>query len=275
MGPERYNPAAEPDPRKVEQDIRKMEQSLFADTHPEKDEGIGLFPDARREERPVGEKEIVLKVNPSRIWQRTKKGLFWIVIVVLAVSFFYNPFYTYFPWNNGLTGAAVAEEIVYEDVVENSTVEAPVEEPPAPPVEEAVVPEENNSVVEPATPAAPSTLSGAVGLNITDVEVVKTDYGWKIGKVSFEIDNGKKAFAGKIRARGFNNPTMQDLRGDKFLVLGMVESGKRISNSLVLNAMYNEAGDRLLLVELYDDGDKSGKAGDLLMAKATKLVRGG
>lgn len=293
-------------------DLAKVEQSLFADvgvgSASGQDDSIGLLPKSKRNEGSnyTEEKTVVLKINPSKIKERAKRGLFWLLLVVLVVSFFYNPFYQYFPWNqgSGLTGRVVAEtedeasedditldapddsEIVAvetEPPAEEPLVEITEEEPdgtPAPPSNDAstlevdsdsssstVLADEDNEEDPPTSP-----VSHTITFNLTDVEVIKTTYGWKVSNVSFTIVNNKEVFTAKVRARGYNTINRMDVRGDKFLVLGDIQEGDTYTGDITLNAQFDTPGEKLVYVELYDEGDERGAANDRRLATVEKKI---
>lgn len=322
------------------EDLRKVEQSLFADASStasdtkhanygtkygaEEEESIGLLTKPKRtgvgteegaeevrkaifKDVPIGEdKDVVLKFNPSRVKQRLKKGLFWLLIIVLVVSFFYNPFYQYFPWNkqDALTGAAISDDDTENTPAagDEQAAAGPADQDEAPAKKEAAkavspvddvtdesadtggtekdkpvsADEENTNdttddsaaSATAASSAAPKTLT----FTITNVEVLKTTYGWKVGKVSFEIDNNKEVFPGKLRARGYNGANRRDIRSDKNMKLGELQLGQKYTNTIELNAQFDKAGEKLVLLELIDDGDESGSANDRRMASIEKSV---
>ncbi|GEM_PF-4281440 len=301
-------------------DIRKVEQSLFAEAKisdsADESFGIGLLQKPNKEDglKPIKEeshsfgqnigeeKSITLKVNPGRIKENLKRGLFWLVFTMLVVSFFYNPFYTYFPWNKdaGVTGNVIADT---EDATDDSAVtddmdtadeEAASEEPePAAAEEEATAPaaEEEPSVTAPlpttptpvTAPAENTTQTNqtnrtaassphSIRFEVTDAEIIKTTYGWKIGKVSFTIANNKGVFTAKVRARGFNTDSRMDARGDQVVVIGDIQEGDTYTGELELNAQLDTPGEKLVYVELYDEGDSPGAANDRKLASVEKKV---
>jgi len=301
-------------------DIRKVEQSLFAEAKIDDTEsesfGIGLLQKPRKEDglksikeeshsfgQNTGEeKSIVLKVNPGRIKENLKRGLFWLVFTMLVVSFFYNPFYSYFPWNKdaGVTGNVIADADT-EDATDDSAVTddtdtadeetAPEEPEPAAAEEEVAAPAEEE---EPSAPSPTTTVaatapaenttqtnqtnrtstssSRSIRFEVTDAEIIKTTYGWKIGKVSFTIANNKGVFTAKVRARGFNTNSRMDARGDQVVVIGDIQEGDTYTGELELNAQLDTPGEKLVYVELYDEGDSPGAANDRKLASVEKKV---
>ena len=105
------------------EDLQSVEKSLFADANIEDNtESLGLKPEPSAE---PNKEHLVLKLDIGGFKQKAKKTMFWLVISLLAISFFYNPLYQYFPWNNGIadsgiTGSVVAE-LPSEDAVNENT----------------------------------------------------------------------------------------------------------------------------------------------------------
>jgi hypothetical protein len=283
--PHAHKEAKEQPPAQPKEELHDVERSLFSDARD--DDRIGLVhrpkDDApmRKEAGESGEKRIVLSFNPGKIKAWLKKAAFWAVFAALVVSFFFNPFYCYFPWNYPLcTGESLVEDADEAAVEETETADeakAPAEEletvdeePEAEPLPAAE--EEGPPAAEEAAEEEMAVAAGTVTLNITSVELIKTTYGWKVGKVGFTAANGKDEFVAKVRARGFNSHMRFDERSDKALIIGALAEGKSISGDIQLDAQFDKPGQKLVVLELFDEGGEPGSARDRRMASAEKVV---
>ena len=304
---EKASPSKEKIIPKEKEDLHHVEKSLFSDVSVDDDQdddqdinsdSIGLLSKPRKEKETasqVDEKQITFKFHPGKIKQYIKRGLFWLVIAVLVMSFFFNPLYCYFPWNYNLCygeqtsedGEAADEDAALDIEEETSpdteeTAEEEASEEPAAPkkssakVEEPAVEESTDTTDTDSDDSSISTAPrSTINLTITNVEIIKTNYGAKIGKVMFTVDNNKETFIGKARVRGFNNKIKQEVRSDKFLVLGELSIGHKYEEVISLDAQYDKAGEKLVVLELFDEGGETGSAKDRRMASVEKVVQVG
>ena len=285
----------------LDDDIRQVEERLFSDDVIEKakpkeykvekeekksffgkKQKIELKPEPRvtiKQPTPGSsepKKEVTFSFYPNRIM----RGVLIFLFLFFAVSFFYNPFYTFFPWNIGgaegnIVGVAVGKGIALAapPVAETGqpvAPETPKETTPAPLPEQSPLPAENKETTpeEPAAneePANATAATGDVTLTLEDIKTVTRDWGGKITDVSFIVENRGKTFIPKIKAYAFDAKTSADYKTmpiiKKYAALG---KDKQLTATIDLSRFqFTDTGtEKTLILQLYDEGDEIGFAND-------------
>lgn len=260
---------------------------------------VTIKPSVRPREEP--RKEVTVSFNPNRIM----RGVLIFLFLFLAVSFFYNPFYTFFPWNIGgaegnIVGVAVGKGIALAAPstpeqpaapevtktqrvlgIENGAVPFSIKEEPAPLPEQPALPPPGTP--EPTAPAsaadeqAPSatTAAGDVTLTLDDIKTVTRDWGGKITDVSFVVENRGKTFIPKIKAYAFDAKTSADYKTMPIIKkYAALEKDKRLTATIDFSRFQftDLSTPKTIVLQLYDEGDEPGFAEDEKRAEIETTV---
>lgn len=291
-------------------DIRKAEERLFSDDEIEKakpkeyqvekeekksffgkKQKIELKPEPRVTIKPTvrpsePKKELTVSFYPNQL----VRGVLVFLFLFFAVSFFYNPFYTLFPWNlagetgveGNIVGIAVGKGIAIAQQQPAPIVEQPAATPQAP----APVTEENKENITPPLEeiteppqaqgtASGSSPSGAITLTIEDVKTATRDWGGKITEVSFVVENHGKTFIPKIKAYAYDEKTGSAYKASPLIKkYAALEQDKRLKATIDLSKFQfsDIASAKTLIVQLYDEGDAPGFANDVKLTEVEQKV---
>ncbi len=232
-------------------------------------------------------KEVTLSFYPRRVM----RGVLIFLFLFFAVSFFYNPFYSLFPWNlagaeGNVVGVAVGKGIALANPETPQPLAAAAPEPvlttpePEEPLPDNTVekdPEEQEAPTEPA-PANDITASSATGEHTLTIEDIKTetrDWGGKITDVSFIVENLGKAFTPKIKAYAFDEKTDTTYKASPLIKkYALLEINKRLKATIDLSKFQfsDTSTPKTVILQLYDEGDEVGFAKDEKMAQVEQQV---
>ncbi|MDO8642830.1 MAG: hypothetical protein Q7R76_04585 [Candidatus Woesearchaeota archaeon] len=276
---------AKPKPYNVEKEEKK---SFFGkkklELHPEPKVTVRPAPRASEQK-----KEVTVSFSPNRVM----RGVLLFLFLFFAVSFFYNPFYTLFPWNlvgadtsgveGNVVGVAVGEGIALANQPV-SPAEKPIETLSAPvvPLPEQTIP------AEPVVPSAESeptplvtegtsatSAAGDVTLTLEDIKTATRDWGGKVTDVSFTLENRGKAFIPKIKAYAFDEKTSGAYKASPLIKkYAVLETAKRLKATIDLSKFQfsDISGEKTVILQLYDEGDQPGFANDKKLAEIVKTV---
>lgn len=284
----------------TDEEIRQAEERLFSDEEIEKakpkeyrvekeekksffgkKQKIELRPEPKvtikpaRPQESEPRKEVTVSFNPNRIM----RGVLIFLFLFFAVSFFYNPFYTFFPWNIGgaegnIVGVAVGKGIALAAPSMPEQLTAPEvkeESRPAPlPEQPALSPPGTPEPTAPASAAdeqAPSatTVGGDVTVTLDDIKTVTRDWGGKITEVSFTVENRGKTFIPKIKAYAFDAKTSADYKTMPIIKkYAALEKDKRLKATIDFSRFQftDTSTEKTVVLQLYDEGDEPGFAND-------------
>ena len=295
-------------------DIRQTEAALFSDSEvkqhaprpenrpPESHVGLGLKGKERKSEqhnpRPNfgmdQKKQFTFSFYPKRI----RKTLVVFLFLFLAVSFFYNPFYAYFPWNSGKAAGLVVSDAVEQgmEIAEEKEEQAEAEpakeeageeekkeaeekkeveekkeeekEPEAEPKKEEETDDELETVV--AKPTESSTeddddSSDKITISVEGTKTQLKEWGGKITEVSFVVENRFRAFTPKVKVYAYDDKTRADFK--KIPILQKyepLEKNKRLKGTIDISRFQfqDTKKEKTILLQLYDEGSEPGYAGD-------------
>ncbi|HII88504.1 TPA: hypothetical protein HA253_02845 [Candidatus Woesearchaeota archaeon] len=227
-------------------------------------------------------KEIKISVNPSKLG----KVLFAALFLFLAVSFFYNPFYNIFPWNQ-VSGSAVKDSSALEPdtlaPAEETDQEAPGSTEEKETAEQPVITDGLQDVearpLDPADSAVTkkATTEGILSLEITDFKTEIKDWGGKVTEVSFEVENTKKAFVPKILVNVYDRKTMAAYRVRRVAVAEVfqqLETGQRLKGKVDVSKFSFTKEDfdkeKTIQLQLWDEGLTDSYTDDMQLAEALK-----
>ena len=226
-------------------------------------------------------KEIKISVNPSKLGRILFAALF----LFFAVSFFYNPFYNIFPWNQ-VSGSTVKESAELEaDAPTPEEVPAPGETPEK--TEIAKEPQKSADGFEeiearPLDPAdsavtKKATTEGTISLEITDFKTEIKEWGGKVTEVSFAVENTKKAFVPKILVNVYDRKTMAAYRVRRVAVAEVfqqLETGQRLKGKMDVSKFSFTKEDfdkeKTIQLQLWDEGLTDSYTDDIQLAEALK-----
>lgn len=280
-------------PKKPEEEIKDVEESLFSDvelpkkraSEQEHEEEIGLIEKERStkaskrsfsvsESAPEPEtRQIVIRFNP-RILER-------IVYISIIVILFL--FVIYFattsgaaPINDDTNGSAVGQSSDADDEPKKTVKETKPEEP-----EEDDSPAEDqggsDGKLTPDEVEREVPLTGDVSISITGVQTQMTTYGGKVKSISFIIDNGDEPFIPKVKIYVYDEKSKTDrLQAPTIKVFSELGSGKRLIADVKLSgATFTEEDvgrEKTVLVKLFDEGERPNYADDRLLAKVETTI---
>lgn len=294
-----------------EEDIADIEDSLFSDAE-DKEPEVGLIKKSKPSSHASSpkhhkahahhgytrRKELKLSIPvPDRgIIMKICAGL---VLLILIIFFFYNPFYCMFPWNKDQCSTISADD-AEEELEVADEVNVTVGD------DEAEEDEENTGEGDTEDETTDSTdtddedtgssdednlddlddtsvdedsdvidLSGEVEFQLTKLpDISSKEWGWQVDKLYFSVDNQKEDFIPKLRVRIYEGSEQgSNLRSDDVKVYPELAVGKKLISSMEVIAMIGDADeDALVIMELKDEGDEPGLAEDKLIKKITETV---
>lgn len=273
---------------KDEDIIRRVKEKMQAQKSGQKASSTAQlsskFASANREDSAESDgsaKEIKISVNPSRLG----KVLFAALFLFFAVSFFYNPFYNMFPWNQGLSGNVVKDSSTGQGLEADAS--APEEIDESEKTETAEEPKKSADGFEeiearPLDPAdtavtKKATTEGTISLEITDFKTEIKDWGGKVTEVSFVVENTKKAFVPKILVNVYDRKTMAAYRVRRVAVAEVfqqLEPGQRLKGKMDVSKFSFTKEDfdkeKTIQLQLWDEGLTDSYNDDAQLAEALK-----
>ncbi|MBI2147258.1 hypothetical protein HYU19_02145 [Candidatus Woesearchaeota archaeon] len=272
-------------------DIEDVEDDLFSDIKinktPDPNREVGLLsrkrnddqeePHTRHDDAAEEEpRQITLRIAPHTI----ERTVFVCVILVLLALVAYNPFYAYFPWNQGnqITGAAIGtggKDAAAQAAPENGASEKKVASAGKNNTADQEVQEGENKDNAPGANALDNdsgtdqntNTDASAGRTITldDYQYAKKEWGVKMVSISVTIENQGEPFKPKIRATVFDVDTRSTYEQTPAIkVYDVLGKGKRLKATIDLGKFsFNDvAKPKTIKIKLLDEGDETGYAND-------------
>jgi len=277
---------------KHDDELDDVEKSLFSedDTEPE----VGLLPKkghhAHRTHHTTSRshhthsKEIRFSIPvPDRdLMMKVGIGL---IILVLLVFFFYNPFYCKFSWNDCTVTTVVEDD---DDVADEEDIDVADDEDEVDTADAVDVTldeddEDDSDVVEQDDDSEDTdeedsdtiSLSGDITFDFTKLpDTSEKDWGWTVDKVYFSVDNQDESFVPKVRIKIYEGTEMgSNIRADQVRVYPELDVGKKLISSIEVLAQIGDLDeDAIVVMELKDEGSKTGSAGDKTIDTVKKTI---
>lgn len=219
-------------------------------------------------------KEIKINFHPKKLKKVGMVALF----LFLAVSFFYNPFYDMFPWNEGISGNVVADTTEEGEEVSEETTETP-EETEQTTTTETTPKETTDGLVEvEAKPLEPEEKqAGTITAEITGEKSEVKEWGGRVTEVSFAVENRKIAIVPKILVNIYDTKTMAAYRSRRIAAREVYQElgvNQRLKGTIDTNKFsFSKANfnrEKTIQLQVWDEGETTHYNDDTLLVEVSK-----